>query len=264
MVIARMIGIPADEWQEFRRWSDTIMRLSYSRQGQAEKEQAMAGFASVTAEMGEYVGRMIRERRSEGRDDLLSRLVAAEVAGQRLTQEEILGFFQLLIVGGQETTANLINNAMLCFMEHPEQLARVRGRPELLPAAVEEVLRYRSPLQWVMRVPTREVELHGKTLRPGELVLPMIGSANRDARAFVDAERFDVCRDPNPHVAFGHGIHFCMGAMLARMEARVALGDLLGRLGEFRLASDEPWEPRQALNVHGPARLEVRFEGNRV
>jgi cytochrome P450 len=259
-VIAGMIGIPESDWEKYRRWSDAILALSYTRQGGPEAEAALDEFVAVSDEMDEYLKGMTAARHASPRNDLLTRLVAADVDGERLTHAQILGFFQLLLLGGQETTANLINNAILCFLEHPEQLARVRERPELLPGAIEEVLRYRSPLQWLMRTPTREVELHGQTLRPGELVLAMLGSANRDGRQFPDADRFDVSREPNAHLAFGYGAHFCLGAALSRMEARIALTDLLGRLKNLRRASDEPWEPRKALHVHGPSRLPVRFD----
>jgi cytochrome P450 len=259
-VISEMIGIPAADWTRFRGWSDAILKLSYTRSGGEEAAKALGEFQAATVEMDAYLADMIAERKRAPADDLLTRLVEGEIDGERLTQAEILGFFQLLVVGGQETTANLINNAMLCFHEHPEQLARLRAAPELLPSAIEEVLRYRSPLQWLMRTPTRDIELRGQTIPAGRLVLPMIGSANRDAQHFRDAERFDITRDPNPHIAFGHGIHSCLGAALARLEARIALTDLLGRLKNFALASEEPWEPRKALNVHGPARLPIRFE----
>jgi cytochrome P450 len=225
----------------------------------------MGEFMAVTAEMSAYLADMIEQRRAAPRDDLLTRLVEAEVDGDRLTHEEILGFFQLLVVGGQETTTNLIDNAILCLIENPDQLARLQAAPNLLPAAIEEVLRHRSPVQWLMRTPTRDVGVHGQVIPAGRLVLAMIGSANRDPVQFPDANRFDIMRDPNPHIAFGHGIHFCLGAPLSRLEARIALADLLGRTKDIRLASDEPWEPRQALNVHGPARLPIRFEpGRRV
>jgi cytochrome P450 len=258
-VIAEMIGIPGADWPRFKRWSDGVLKISYTRSGGEEAARAMGEFVAVTAEMSAYLAQMIDRRRAAPQDDLLTRLVAAEVDGERLTHEEILGFFQLLVVGGQETTTNLIANAMLCFAEHPDQLARLRAAPDLLPAAIEEVLRYRSPLQWVMRTPRRPVELHGQVIPAGKLVLPVIGSANRDPGQFPDAGRFDITREPNPHLAFGHGIHGCLGAPLARLEARIALADLLGRLGEFGLAGAAPWEPRQALHVHGPARLPIRF-----
>ena len=129
-----------------------------------------------------------------------------------------------------------------------------------MPSAIEEVLRYRTPVQWVFRATRRDVEAHGQTIPAGQLVLPMIGSANRDSLQFRDASPFDITRDPNPHVAFGNGIHFCLGAALSRLEARIALSDLLARATGFAFASEEPWEPRHALHVHGPARLPIRFE----
>jgi cytochrome P450 len=262
-VIAEMIGIPGSDWARFKRWSDVILRISYSRSGGEEAGQVMREFGAVTAEMGAYLADMIGRRGTAPRDDLLTRLVEAEVDGERLAREDILGFVQLLVVGGQETTANLINNAVLCFIENPDQLARLRAAPDLMPAAIEEVLRYRSPLQWMLRTPRHDVEMHGQVIPARAIVLPMIGSANRDPRQFHDPGRFDITRDPNPHLAFGHGIHSCLGAPLARLEARIALADLLGRLKHFALASDEPWEPRKALHVHGPARLPIRFEPGR-
>lgn len=240
------------------------MRLSYARSGGEEAERAGRDFKAVTAEMSAYLAGMIERRRSAPQDDLLTRLIGAEVDGQRLSLQEILGFFQLLLVAGQETTANLINNAVLCLLEHPAQLAQLRAEPALLPLAIEEVLRYRSPLQWVMRTPRRNIEMHGQTIPAGNLVLPMIGSANRDPRQFHEADGFNIARDPNGHVGFGHGIHFCLGAALSRMEARVAVTDLLERLKSFELAGNRLWEPRQALNVLGPASLPIRFETGRT
>lgn len=261
-VIAEMIGIPGEDWPRFKGWSDGILKISYTRSGGEESARAMAEFRATTAEMDVYLADMIERRRAEPTDDLLTRLVEAEVDGERLGREEILGFFQLLIVGGQETTTNLINNAILCLVENPDQFARLRAKPDLLPSAIEEVLRYRSPVQWVMRTPRRDVAMNGRTIPAGALVLPMIGSANRDPAPFRDAGRFDIARDPNPHVAFGHGIHACLGAALSRLEARIALADLL-ELEGLRRASDEPWEPRKALHVHGPSRLPIRFEPGR-
>jgi cytochrome P450 len=261
-VIAGMIGIPTADWSRYKQWSDVIMRLSYTRSGDEEAERALHDFMAVSIEMDTCLAEMIQWRRGNPQNDLLTHLIEAEVDGERLSPKEILGFFQLLIVAGQETTTNLINNAALCLLEHPDQLARLRAAPELLSSAIEEVLRYRSPLQWMMRTPRRDVELHGQLIPAGKLVLAVIGSANRDPRQFPEAGRFDIGRDPNPHIAFGHGIHFCLGAALSRMEARIALSDLLERFKNFELVSDQPWEPRKALNVHGPARLPIRFEAN--
>jgi cytochrome P450 len=257
-VIATMIGIPAQDWPQFKLWSDGILKLSYARNGGPEGEEALREFQRVTAEMSPYLEGMIRERRAAPRNDLLTRLIEAEVDGERLSHEEILGFFQLLVVGGQDTTTILINNAIVCLLDHPDQLALLRRSPELLPQAIEEVLRYRSPFQWVMRTPRRDIELHGKTIGAGKLLLAVIGSANRDPKAFKDADRFDITRNPNPHIAFGHGIHSCLGAALARMEARITLTDFLARAKTFERTSNEPWEPRKALHVHGPSRLPIR------
>src|SRR5207302_2162393 len=174
----RMIGVPPGDWARFKRWSDGILELSYARTGGEEAAEAGREFNAVTGEMNEYLGEMIAQRRAKPEEDLLTRLIQAEMDGERLSQEEILGFFQLLVVGGQETTTNLINNAVLCFMENPEQLALARTSSELLASAIEEVLRYRSPLQWVTRTPRRDVEMHGQVIPGGKLVLPMIGSAN--------------------------------------------------------------------------------------
>jgi cytochrome P450 len=189
--------------------------------------------------------------------------VEAEIEGEKLTQEEILGFFQLLVVGGQETTTNLINNAILCLAAHPEQSAAVKASPDLIPSAIEEVLRFRSPVQWIFRLTTRAVDMSGVTIPAGKLVLAMIGAANRDPKQFPDPDRFWITREPNQHLAFGHGIHFCLGAALSRMEARIALNDLVRRLEGLELASSEPWEPRRALHVHGPDSLPVRFKPGR-
>jgi cytochrome P450 len=163
-------------------------------------------------------------------------------------------------VAGQETTANLINNAVLCLIENPDQLALLRLKPELLSSAIEEVLRYRSPIQWLMRTPGREIALNGQVIPAGKLILAMLGSANRDPKQFHEPDRFDIRREPNPHIAFGHGIHSCLGAALARMESKIALSDLMARLKDLELATDEPWQPRKALHVHGPTHLPIRFK----
>jgi cytochrome P450 len=259
LVIAELFGIPSADWPSFRRWSRAIVNLSYAIAGGEAAMRAVREHGPARLEMMAYLTRLVAERRAAPRDDVLSRLAAAEVDGQRLTDEEILGFFQLLLSAATETTTNLIDNAMLCFLEHPEQRARVVADRMLLPSAIEEVVRFRSPGQIMFRQTTRDVTLHGQTIPADSFVLVVVGSANRDPLRFAHADRFDVARDPNPHVAFGHGIHFCLGAALARLEARVALGDLLDRIDDVALADDTPWPPREALHVHGPAHLHVRF-----
>jgi cytochrome P450 len=261
-VIAELLGLPTEDEARYKRWSEEMLKLSYSLFRDEGGAQAVADFRAVTKEMREAIPAWLEQRRTAPRDDLLTRLVQAEVEGERLSDEEILGFFQLLLVGGQETTANLINSAIVCLLDHPDQLALVRADHARIPPMIEEVLRYRSPIQWLMRTPAADVTMHGQTIPAGALVLPVLGAANRDPAIFTEAERFDISRDPNPHIAFGHGIHFCMGAPLARLEARIALTDLLERLGEFEHATDAPWEPRKALHLHGPARLPIRFTGS--
>ena len=258
IVIAEMLGIPAADRRQFREWNDVLLRMSYVVAGEPA-EGVVEQFVAATREMGAYIARLMEERRASPRDDLLTRLVHAEVDGERLTHEEILGFFQLLLLAGSETSTNLINNAILCFLENPGPLARLRAEPNLLPLAIEEVLRYRSPVQWMYRVARRDIQLHDQIIPAGKLILAWIGSANHDSRYFPDPERFEITRDPNPHLAFGHGFHFCLGAPLSRLEGRIAINDLLHKLRDFELASDQPWEPRQGLHVHGPTRLPIRF-----
>jgi cytochrome P450 len=261
MVIAEMLGVPAVDWERLKRWADAIMGLGSTILGtEASARAASEVFLAATEEMKDELDRWSAERRAAPRDDLLTRLVQAEVDGARLTEEEILRFVQLLLAAGTETTTNLIDNAVICFTESPAELARVRAAPDLLPSAIEEVLRHRSPAQAMFRVPRRDVEVHGQVIPAGKLVLVMVGSANRDPKQFADPGRFDVTRDPNPHIAFGHGIHFCLGAPLSRLEARVGLEELLARTRSFALASDAPWEPRKPFHVHGPSRLPIRFE----
>jgi cytochrome P450 len=262
-VIAQMLGVPAADWPRYKRWSDVILKLANTFSRDEEAARTLTEYREVTAEMRAFLPELVAQRRAARQEDLLTRLVEAEVDGERLTEDEILGFVQLLLVAGQETTVNLLNNAVLCFIENPDQLARLQAQPDLLHSAIEEALRYRSPLQWMTRATRREVSLHGQVIPAGKLVLAVIGSANRDPKHFRDAGRFDITRDPNPHIAFGHGIHSCLGAPLARLEARIALAEFLERVKEFELASDQPWEPRKALHVHGPSRLPIRFTPGR-
>ena len=264
MVIAELLGAPIDDWPRLRGWSDAVMGLAHTVSAGPDAESAVARFRAAHAEMRDYLAPLVADRRAHPTDDLLTRLTAAEVDGEWLTDSDVLGFVQLLLLAGHETTTNLIDNAVVSFLEHPEQLARLRTAPQLLPSAIEEVLRYRSPVQATFRVTTRDVAVHGQTIPARSLVLAMIGAANRDPRQFANADRLDVAREPNLHVAFGHGIHFCVGAPLARLEARVALPMLLDHLGDFAHAGEAAWEPRAAFHVHGPDRLPLRFEGPRT
>ena len=260
MVIAEMLGIPVADRERFTHWSQTLVNLSYSIAGGEEAARAAREYFAVKPEMSAYVAAMVEQRRVAPKDDLLTRLVEAEVDGERLTEEEILFFFQLLLSAATETTTNLINNAILCLLENPDQLARLEASPDLLPSAIEEVVRYRSPAQVMFRATRHDVELHGQVIPAGKFVLAMVGSANRDPRQFSDAGRFDIARNPNPHIAFGHGIHFCLGAPLARLEARIALGAMLERLHNLRRVPDAPLDALGGNIVYGVKRLPVTFD----
>jgi cytochrome P450 len=258
MVIAEMIGIPLADRPRFQRWSDVILALSDTvSAGGRGGAHAVEAYRAATAEMRAYVAELVARRRVAPADDLLTRLVEAEVDGERLGETDLLGFFQLLLVAGSETTTNLIGNAVRCIAEDPALLPRLRTSPDLLAAFLEEVLRHRAPVQVMFRRTTRPVEMHGRVVPPDRLVLAMIGSANRDPLAFDDPDRFDPSRDPNPHIAFGHGVHFCLGAPLARLEGRVALSVFVERIRHVEPVRESPWEPRKAFHVHGPTRLPI-------
>jgi cytochrome P450 len=261
LVIAEMLGVPVADRPRFLRWTDAMLGLAQSVSG--EDGAPGPAFAAATSEMADYVGALIGTRRTAPTTDLLSGLVHATVDGERLTDDEILGFFQVLLVAGSETTTNLIDNAVIDLLDHPAELARLRAAPALVPSAIEEVLRHRSPGQAMFRRARRDVVLHDRTIPAGSLVLAMIGAANRDPARFAEPDRFDVGRDPNPHLAFGQGAHFCLGAPLSRLEGRIALGHLLERLQDIGRASDAPWEPRRAFHVHGPSHLPIRFRPGR-
>ncbi|GLI05599.1 hypothetical protein YDYSG_16290 [Paenibacillus tyrfis] len=179
-------------------------------------------------------------------------LLQASVDGQSLTEEEIVGFCILLLVAGNETTTNLITNAIYTFLEYPEVYRQIKNEPdELLPAAIEEVLRFRSPVQASFRIVHEDVELGGKKLRAGEYVIAWMGAANRDEKQFQDAEQFVVPRKPNPHMAFGRGIHFCLGAPLARMEAEIALREWIRRYPDFKLSASFTLKPLESTFAYG-------------
>lgn len=256
IVIAELLGIPISDRERFKLWSDAIVQGAHSEAGAA----VMTTFGpNWYGEMVQYFLRMIELRRHEPRDDLISGLIAAQVEGESLTTQELLGFCILLLIAGNETTTNLIGNAVLCFEDFPEAVDRLRAAPDLLPSAIEEVLRYRSPVQSMFRVSTQAVALDGTTIPADTWVTAWIGSANRDPAQFPDPDRFDITRSPNRHLAFGYGIHFCLGAPLARLEARVALGALLSRFDHIRRVPGVQLEPLAGNIVYGVRRLPVTF-----
>ena len=188
--------------------------------------------------MAGYFRQMLTERRQRPRDALLSALTAAEEQGETLSEEEMVATCMLLLVAGNETTGKLLGNGMLALLRHPDQIQRLRDDPSLIPTAVEELLRYDGPAQLTGRVATEDLELNGKKIRTGQLVVPVMAAANRDPAVFDDPDRLDVGRRPNPHLAFGDGIHFCLGAPLARAEVGIAMAAMLRNLPNLRLATD--------------------------
>lgn len=253
IVIAEMLGIPASERAQFRRWSDAIVSPG------AAPAEGHLSFMDAQREMAMYFGRLIIERRADLRDDLISHLLTAEIDGQRLTEMELIGFCVLLLVAGNETTTNLLGNAILCFDEQPDVYERLRAKPDLIPNAIEEVLRYRSPVQSMFRAATGETDLGGVLTRPGQPVVAWIGSANRDETMFPNAHVFDIERTPNRHLAFGYGIHFCLGAPLARLEARLALEALSSRFRDIRRVPVAPLRWMESSIVYGVKNLPITF-----
>jgi len=185
-----------------------------------------------------FVRELIKVKRADPREDVLSALIHAEEEGERLSEDELIGMVFLLIFAGYETTVHLITNGVLALLEHPEQLARLRDEPQLIESAVEEILRYRGPIHGTKPgYALEDITMHGVTIPKGSPIFPLLGSANSDPDAFENPEKFDIERSPNRHLAFGLGAHFCLGAPLARMEARLAIGNLISRNPNLRLGA---------------------------
>jgi cytochrome P450 PksS len=212
-----------------------------------------------------YLRKVFQARRASPRDDLLSALVQAEEAGEQMNEDELLAMAVLLLIAGHETTVNLIGNGMLALLEHPEQLQRLRDDPALIRSAVEELLRYASPVETATERYTREeVTIAGVTIPQGSMVFAAIASANRDERQFPHADKLDLAREPNRHLSFGQGIHFCLGASLARLEGQITIGTLLQRLPDLRLAVPvKALRWRGGLVLRGLESLPVAFAARR-
>jgi len=251
-VIAELLDVPEADRERFQQLSHTIARGMDRFYGSGEASGGLR-------ELGAYFLGLVGERIDTPGDDLVRRLIAGEHAGDRLSPLEVVAMCTALVFGGHETTVNLIANGTLALLRHPAQLERLRGEPSLATAAVEELLRWDSPPQFISRVVAADVTLRDKTLRAGDTVLLGLGAANRDPGAFADADALDLARTPNPHVGFGLGTHFCPGAQLSRLETRAALPALVTRFPALRLAGDPVW--RKTMILRGLERLPVRVAG---
>jgi cytochrome P450 len=248
-VIAGLLGLPPDDYRRFQRWSIAILSVH------SKREEAIA----ASREVKEYLSGILVDRRRNPRPDLISDLAQAELDGERLGDEEIFSFVRLLLPAGIETTYRSTGNLLFTLLSHPNQLEAIRADRSLIPQAIEELLRFETPLLTITRVATRNTELSGEPIPAGSTVMLMLASANRDESRWTDPDRFDIFRAPKPHVGFGHGPHACIGLHLARIEMRVALGLLLDRLPALRLdpSGDDP-------HIHGqvfrsPTSLPVLF-----
>jgi cytochrome P450 len=241
IVIAEILGIPVADQADFKHWSDGIV---------------MFNPAAVKA-MADYFRHLLEERRQNPGTDLISELLAAHEAGEVLSAQELVDFCIVLLVGGNETTTNLLGNAILCFNEYPNAFERLKQEPKLLELAIEEVLRYRASVQGIDRFSKVETQLGGQTIPAGQRVSVWMGSANRDETQFEHPERFVVDRNPNPHVAFGSGIHFCLGAPLARLEAKIVLGAVVEQFPHLRIDPTAKLEFIPSMSILGVQSLPV-------
>jgi cytochrome P450 len=249
-MIAELIGAPPDDWEQFRVWSDAAT-------GNADPEIELDSLVAM-GQLFEYFQKLIAARRAEPRDDLLSVLAEAEIDGHRLDDEDLLNFAFLLLVAGNETTRNLIALGTLALIAHPDQCRLLVDDPALIPGAVEEMLRWNSPVVHMARTATTDVEIRGQLIRAGDVVVMLYQSANRDEEIFgPDSEEFKVTRNPNPHIAFGCGEHSCVGAQLARLEATVLFEELLQRFPKLELVGEV--DRMRATMVPGVKRMPVRL-----
>jgi pimeloyl-[acyl-carrier protein] synthase len=251
-IIAQMLGIPARDFATFKRWSDHLVGFLDPLASPGPKV-----LRKTVDEFDDYMSRLAEERRREPAEDLLTALVQADEQGQRLSAQELQGTLALLLAAGNETTTNLIGNGLVALLRHPDQLAWLRDDPGIVESAVEELLRWDSPVQLTMRIPTEAVDFDGVHFEKHQAVVTVLGAANHDPEGFDRPDVLQLDREPNAHVAFGQGIHFCLGAQLARLEGQVALRELARRFPNLRLAAERPrW--RRLTFLRGVEALPVR------
>jgi len=254
IVISEILGVPLEDQDKFRVWSNSIIDASSSDHAEMFEQHAK--------EFTEYLTDWFAKVRENPGTDLISQLVIAEESGQQLSENELLGVVSLLIIAGHETTVNLIGNGVLALLEHPEQRDLLIQKPELIHNAIEEMLRYNGPVEFsTSRWALEDVEFRGQSIAKGELVIVALDSANRDADKFQDADIFDITRDKSSHLAFGKGIHLCLGAPLARLEGEIAINTLLARYPEIQLQTDvNELEWRPGMIVRGVKEIPVQLK----
>jgi cholest-4-en-3-one 26-monooxygenase len=252
-VIVELVGVPKADRRRVLDWTNRMIAFDDPEYGGASPEAGQM----AAAELFMYANELAEERTANPKEDLVSTLMHAEVDGERLTRAEFSAFFMLLLVAGNETTRNLVSGGMLALIEHPEERARLMADRALLPTAVEEMLRWVSPVNVFQRTATQDTELHGQRIREGERIALFYPSANRDETVFAEPEKFDITRRPNDHVAFGIGPHFCLGANLARLEIRVMFEELFRRLPDIELAGQP--ERLRSYFINGIKRMPVMF-----
>lgn len=252
IVICELLGIPIEDRDKFRKWSHAFI-------GIADDEQS---YVQLLTDFVRYIGQMIADRRSHPRDDLISGLVHAEENGARLSEQELYSMIALLIVAGHETTVNLIGNGMLAILRYPDQAALLRREPQLIDVAIEEFLRYTGPVEMATtRYAAEDIEIGGTFIRAGTPIIVILAAANRDPAVFQDAAELNVTRESNKHLGFGYGVHYCLGAPLARLEARIAFNTLLKRMPAIRLSVPaSQLKYNEGTIVHGLVRLPVRWD----
>lgn len=243
-VIAAILGIPVKDWSKLYHWSDELSRILDPLRSVEDYEQ----MNKVALEFADYLKLLIAQRQKSPQHDLLSTLIAVKDQGNKLSEEEIISICMLLFFTGEETTVYFITNGMLALLRHPEQMQRLKAEPALIHNALEEILRYESPVQFTSRVATEDVNLAGVTIHSGEKVLLALGAVNRDPAQFPDPDRFDITRANNCHLAFADGIHHCLGASLTRIEAEIAINTLIEQLPNLKLSQDKlEWRNKVAL-----------------
>jgi pimeloyl-[acyl-carrier protein] synthase len=243
-VIAAILGIPIEDWSKLYHWSDELSNILDPLRSLEDYEK----MNQVALEFTDYLKTLIAQRQKIPQQDLLSALILVKEQDNKLSEEEIISVCMLLFFAGEETTVNLIGNGMLAFLRHPQQMQQIKSQPQLIQSAVEEILRYDSPLQITTRVATEDVVLDGVTIRVGEKALLCLGAANRDPAQFTDPDRFDITRANNSHLAFSDGMHYCLGAALARIEAEIAINTLVQQLPDLKLSQDKlEWRNKVAF-----------------